>query len=178
MSEKIQTMEEGRRLLRENWQKGIPCPLCTQLVKLYRRKLNSQMGRALILIYRHQANDSRITWLDVNAFLLKCGINSGEANVALLRHWNLLERKPERKADGNNAGMYRITELGCRFVRGEIAVPKYIFLFNQKLYQTCDPVEQITIRQALGQRFDYAELMTEAGVRPIVSKQETNLRLF
>ena len=169
MGEPITTIEEGKRFLTERWREGVCCPLCTQMVKLYRRKLSSQMARALLLIYRHFAADARLArdpnyWLDVNDFLLQCGVNSGEANVALLRHWNLLERKPERQGDGNRAGLYRMTELGCRFARGAVAVPKDVFLFNDRLYEPVEAVERITIKEALGSKFNYEELT--AGLAP------------
>lgn len=163
MSETITTIEEGKQFLTEHWLEGVCCPVCMQKVKLYKRPLNSQMARALLLIYRHFAADARLAkdssyWLDVNDFLLQCGVNSGEANVALLRHWALIERKPERQKDGNRAGLYRITELGCRFSRGAVTVPKYVLLFNDRLYEPTKPFKRITVKEALGEKFNYEEL--------------------
>lgn len=156
------TLEEARTFLRKHFDKGAQCPVCRQFVKRYQRKLNSRMAYALILIYYHFRSVGAGTnhWLDVNKYLLSKDVHSGAANVALLRFWDLLERKPDKKSDGNHSGMYRITDLGIRFVQGECRVPKYIYLYNSRvLKRDLLEVEQISIQQALGDRFNYTELM-------------------
>ncbi len=157
----ITTIQQGKEFLRAKLEEGANCPCCEQRVKLYRRKLNHQMARALIMIYRYFISHPQTVWLDVNDFLLKRGVNSGEANVALLRHWGLIERKPDAKEDGNpSVGMYSITHLGRQFVEGRMTVPEAVYLYNQKRYRRkLLDIEQITIRQALANKFDYDELM-------------------
>lgn len=158
----IRTIQEGKDYLRQNWQStsGAICPCCKQTVKLYRRKLNAQMAYSLILIYRHYVNNPQTVWLDLNDFLLTRGVNSGESNAALLRHWGLIERKPELKQDGNRAGLYSITTAGRLFVESKVRVKKYTYFYNNKIYRPdLLDTETIGIQEALGSKFNYSELM-------------------
>ncbi len=52
MSDKLYTMEEAKQLLKDNWEKGIDCPCCTQFVKLYKRPLYSAQAYSLIRLYK------------------------------------------------------------------------------------------------------------------------------
>ncbi len=139
-------------------RRGLHCPLCDQFSKVYRRKLNSQMARSLILIYRF-FETNRDEWVDINNYLLRFDIHPGKANVSLLRHWKLIERRDGEREDGNpRTGFYRLTENGRLFVQGRLLVPTYIKLYNDELLE----LEQHSftdIHQALGNKFNYTELM-------------------
>lgn len=66
------------------------------------------------------------------------------------------------REDGSaRVGDYRVTEMGRAFVRGEIAVPKHLYIYNNAVLEVEDaaPVKQIKIREAFGKRFNYDELM-------------------
>ena len=55
-------------------------------------------------------------------------------------------------------GFYKITELGKKFVAREVSVPMYIFLYNGATVKRLD-TETIDIYEALGEKFNYNELM-------------------
>lgn len=134
------------------------CPLCEQTVRVYKRKLHAQMARALVLIYRFFETHPD-EWLDINNYLLKVGVHSGKSNVALLRHWGLIERRAGEKDDGNpNCGRYRITDKGRLFVQSRLTVPKYIRLYNNRLLEM-DERQTTDIHSALGDDFYYSELV-------------------
>lgn len=149
-------IEEAKERLALGMERGVTCPCCDQFVKLYRRKLSSGMARALICIY-HDAVDDQ--WLDVTACLMRRRLSAANTNAALLRYWELLEQMPGERADGSRrVGFYKITSVGREFVTGVMTVPRYIYLYNNTLIERdCD--ERITIQDALGDRFNYAELM-------------------
>jgi hypothetical protein len=53
--------------------------------------------------------------------------------------------------------MWKPTELGIKFVKNEINLPKHIFLYNNKFLKFSD--EKINVIEALGDKFNYDELM-------------------
>jgi hypothetical protein len=149
------SLSGARAWVQSNLHTGVSCPCCGQLCKVYKRKLNATMTRALILIYHWFQAHPQKKWLHVPDFLVKVKADSTIAggDVSKLRYWDLLEaRQGER-----SAGFYRITDLGCKFVENKAAVPCYAYIYNQLLLRMSDDVT--TIDQALGDRFDYKELM-------------------
>lgn len=158
------TIAEAKEFLRNNWKKGVPCPCCTQFVKLYKRKLNSGMAWTLVKIYietkstisdTHPLSAQHLSWIPVKEFLRVNKYHNGH-DWTLLQHWGLLE---ERKTDEGlpSSGRWRITESGKAFVDMKLMVPKHISFFNSKEWERSD--ELINIKQALGDKFNYDELM-------------------
>ncbi|MEX2716777.1 MAG: hypothetical protein Q6370_010790 [Candidatus Sigynarchaeota archaeon] len=154
------TAEDAKVFVQQNLQQGVTCPTCGQFCKVYRRKLNATMALALILIYQFFKNNPHAEWLHVAAFLVKVKRDSSIAggDVVKLRYWGLLERAKGERDDGSDrVGRYRITELGRQFVEGKVKVASHVLLYNQMLLGVSS--EMISIREALGTRFRYDELM-------------------
>lgn len=148
------TLEEGQQLLKQNIDQGMNCPCCGQFAKQYRRKLNSFMAYALILIDRHFRTSDE--WLHVPSYLVRMGARDREC--AKLRYWGLLqEMEAVREDNSPHAGYYRITEEGKAFVRGEYQVPRYVHLYDNRVSGYTG--EPIGIKEALGDHFRYDELM-------------------
>lgn len=79
-------------------------------------------------------------------------------DFSYLVHWRLLEKMEGKRPDGSKKnGFYKITDKGVRFVKQEITVPQTLIIYNGK----CEGFEgdQVSIKDGLGKRFDYAELM-------------------
>lgn len=156
------TLEEAKQVLRSNWEKGAHCPCCHQFVKLYKRKLNSTMAYALVLMSRHPRH-SPLDYFHVPEWLAmftsSAAIRGGD--FSKLRYWGLIEEDQRERDDGSRrAGFYRMTDLGCGFVSQRERVPKYIYLYNQKVVTRANPdTETIDILEALGNKFHYADLM-------------------
>lgn len=134
-------------------EEGAACPCCGQNVKLYRRKLYSTLARQLIMLYHARGNDAD-GWLhigEINVFI------SGGGDLAKVRYWGLVEAADERTPVENSAGMWRITDRGVAFVECRLRVHKYVLLFDGRVIGFAG--EEITIREALGSSFDYAELI-------------------
>lgn len=157
------SLEEAKQFVQANLKRGTVCPCCGQHAKVYRRTINSTMARALMLIYQHLQKHPTPDWIHVSSFLVHAKGDSSIAggDVVKLRFWGLLERAVGVRPDGSNRiGEYKLTDLGRRFVEGAATVPSYVLLFNQELLGISP--DMISIQDALGQAFNYAELMRAA----------------
>jgi len=139
---------------------GVFCPCCGQFAKIYKRKLNVCMAYALGLIAREQKRRPN-EWLHAPSYLHKAAVRGPTVrggDFAKLVHWGALIPKPEIRNDGSNrAGFYKITKTGLDFVDGKIKLAKHIHLYAGRF---CGfSTELTTFRQALGEDFDYDELM-------------------
>ena len=152
----METVVDAKRYLRDNWEKGTDCPCCGQLVKLYKRKLTSGMARALISLYKETKGDIH-TYVHIS----RLGrLNGGE--FAQLKRWGLIWDQESSDPDvQRTSGKWAITAKGVQFVTGLAAVPKYVYTYNMKTIGKSEN-QLTTISQALGNRFNYADLM--AGV--------------
>lgn len=149
------TVNEMRDELFEKLGNGeqLPCPVCSQNCKLYKRKLNAMQAVFLCwLVNRFRDNGG--CWINVpKEYKRNIGGEYGK-----LAHWELIELKPnDDDPSKRTSGLWRPTLKGIDFVNEVQTVPKYIYLYNNLLHKVSK--EQTTIREALGDKFDYEELM-------------------
>jgi hypothetical protein len=143
---------EAREQLRQLVGDGHHCPCCTQLVKLYKRKINSTQARALILMFRECGRG----WGHLPS--LRTHLAPYHSNEEpKLRYWGLLEEEKAVRPDGGRSGWWRVTEAGEAWITGEITVRKYARVFDGRCRGLAGP--EITIHDALSTKFDYKELM-------------------
>ena len=147
-------LKEAVKWVLEHRIDGVECPCCGQFVKVYRRKLNAAMAQALMEFYERMLDSDDFVHVPSSTDMSRLG-----GDWAKLAHWGLIEERSIERDDGcKHAGWWRITELGRRFVRDEVRIPSHVLLFNQQRLGM-DERATISIRQALGDRFDYSELM-------------------
>lgn len=146
------TLAEAQAWLRARIDDGERCPCCTQRAQVYRRKINSGMARAFIQFYRAYGTD----WGHKPTALK--GLGAAARDESLLRYWDLWVEADEPREDGGRAGWWQVTERGEQFVLGYTRVPKYARIYDSRLLRF-DTEEFVTIKDALGDRFDYDELM-------------------
>ena len=147
----MKTIEEAKKYLRENMQEGVPCPCCTQMVKIYKRKLTSGMAVALIRLYHESGGDT-----SKYVHITKLGhLNGGE--FAQLKRWNLIEEAINEDTSKRTSGTWAITPKGIKFVKRQIEVPSHLYTFDSKTVGVVD--ETVDIKTALGRKFNYAEMM-------------------
>ena len=93
-------------------------------------------------------------------------LGSGEA-PSLLPFWGLIQCRPNDEPTKKHSGVWRPTKLGYDFSRDRVTVPRTAVVHNNVL----DRLEgdQIGIRQCLGKKFSYEELMG-AGVAAAAEK--------
>lgn len=168
---KTSTLEQAQDWLRARLDDGAKCPCCKQHAKIYKRKLNSGMAASLIAFAKvTQQTQPKDGWLKVpddfvQTTKLVTVLSNREYNK--LRFWGLLEGQgPDQslEADTPYSGMWRITELGLKFVRGDAKVARHVYLYDNRQMKgpTSGVVEEIDIKQALGDKFNYIELMESA----------------
>lgn len=147
------TIAAGKKWLQARLAKGEKCPLCNQNAKLYKRKINSGMAKALISMHLHTGAFGKSGWV----YLPGISHLWQGRDEAGLRYWGLIEESTEPREDGGRAGWWRVTERGRLFVLDGTTVPTYALIYDGKVmgYEG-DPVG---IRDALGSKFSYAELM-------------------
>lgn len=141
------SLGDAQAWLRDRVDDGVKCPCCTQLAKVYRRTITAPMAMTLIRAYRQ----NRRLWFNLPALAPRGG------DDAKLRYWMFIEEMPNENPKTRTSGWWRITEYGERFVLGELAVPKYAHIYDGRVLKMSG--EKIDIKQALKNKFDYAELM-------------------
>lgn len=131
------------------FNEGANCPCCGQFAKVYQRTINSAMARALILFHKEGGTTEWVHGPSIT--------RAARADEAKLRYWELIEESAGRREDGARAGLWRVTPAGEQFVRGLRQVPRYALIYDGRLLGFDGDL--IGIKEALGTRFDYAELM-------------------
>lgn len=158
MNDEEMTLSEAKSWLREQVRNGgARCPCCTQNVKVYRRSLPSATARTMIAMYHQDEGRDYVYLPTLLDTIKKTAYQGGYATYG--HYWGLMERQDGRRDDGSNrVGWWRLTDLGRSFVRGTATVPRYAHIYDSRLLSFSGP--QFSIRQALGTRFDYDELMS------------------
>lgn len=151
------TIAEGKDFLRDGWEKGVDCPCCKQRVQLYPVALSSGMARSLIALYKlDKEKPGYYHHSKFDVWRLNLGYAGGA--FAKVRYWGLAVDQPnEDDPAKRTSGMWAITDKGRAFVEGNLTVPAKVKLFNKKSYGFDG--NHINIREALGTKFDYQELM-------------------
>lgn len=153
MDPKTTTLGEAKDWLRARVRDGARCPCCDQYAKVYRRKLNASMARALIALARESGGAE----VHLFRFLRERRIQHSDAPA--LRHWGFIKEADREREDGNpRAGYYRITQAGLDFAERRTSAASHALLYDNRLLQL-DTEAMTTIVGALGRRFDYDELM-------------------
>lgn len=144
-------------------REGYTCSCCGQFVKLYARSINSNMGIALICLYKNR--DKGFVHLE-NLMSEQGYKRCGDASY--LRHYQLIESLNEERKDGSKRnGMYKITGRGIMFCEKKLTVQKKFLIFNNKLEGF--EGEEVNIEDVLGEKFDYSKLMEKT---PVIEKKK------
>lgn len=150
----MDTLQLAKNNMRQgmNTPTGVQCPCCGQLVKLYRRKIHASMVRPLISLYHHTCRGEEFV------HYRKLDGAVGNPDYTKLAYWALIEPMPnDIDPAKKDSGSWKLTDLGIVYVRGNIALPKYKWVFNGTVHETS--TETASIHDAIGDKFDYAELM-------------------
>lgn len=118
--------------------------------RAYHRPLNSGQAVSMIRLYRLVGRN----WAHLSSTI---GTKSREETK--LAHYGLIESAHARRVDGAKAGVWRITEKGELFVKGLIKVPSHAWFGPKNTLIELDYTKMVNIKQVLGMKFDYQELM-------------------
>lgn len=166
------TLSEARAHLHAHWVEGTTCPCCRQRVQLYRRTITSGMALALMAFAREdrrrEAADPAAHAADPfihaeDLFKRIPGLpRSARGDFTKLRYWGLIIPAEGRREDGSSRnGYWAITNAGHAFAGDALRVTRYVYLYNNERYNPPPGAREgtITIREALGSRFDYDQLV-------------------
>lgn len=143
---------------RGKWSReGVICPCCTQLVKVYQRKLTSTMVKNLAQLAQkfEQTHD----WVHIHDI----GLTSGSGDFAKLQYWGFIMSKKNDDSKKRCSGLWMPLKKASDFLYRDLPVPKAMNVFNGKcIGPVCDDggsIPRTTAREAAGDKFDYAELI-------------------
>lgn len=133
---------------------GCSCPACGQLSRVYMRKLNAGMAASLCWLVRTAGPG--LSWVHVNKDAPKWVVRSRE--LAKLAHWGLLVDKKNKDTKKRTSGLWKPTLTGVDFAYDRIEIPKYVYLYDNTVMGISP--ETVVIQDALGDKFDYGDLMS------------------
>ena len=146
------TLQDAKEQLEANLTEGVTCPCCSRFAKRYRRKLHAEMGRYLVNVYKRDQFGTE--WIHIREIMP--GVVKASTDASYLVHYGLIEC---RGSEGG-AGWYRTTPFGREFVEGKRMAKSHFFVYGGESQGFSG--DYVSIKQVLGTKFDYAELM--AGV--------------
>lgn len=150
--------ERARLLAQRRQTGGTICGACDQRVKEYRRIVGASQASALIRLFL-AAPDGE--WRHVDHL----GLTTNQrGDFAKLRFWGLIEERPKDDEDTTTrtSGLWRIEEKGRAFVNGRRNIRPYCWMYDGEPTEWA-PESDWSIRDALGKKFDYEELMRGTG---------------
>ena len=144
----MRTIAEAKQHLRKNFKTGTKCPCCNKYVKAYKRKLNSGIARALIIMYKLNAYNGH--YVHVQNEFAKLKLRATTMDYAYAEKWGLID-------DGYKIGTWTLTHKGKLFVKNQSYLPDHCLVYNGNVYSWSKDL--ICIEDALTTSFDYQEMM-------------------
>lgn len=134
-------LREARQWLAKQFREGegVCCPACGQRVQRYSRQIYNTMVQGLKFIAENPGTKSN-----------KILRFQGGGDYAKLIHWGLLEK---RDSDGS----WQITPKGREFLRGNIMVPKYVYIYNSTVFGRSE--EHVNVYQCADKGFVFEETL-------------------
>jgi len=134
--------------------KGTTCPCCGRKFKVYSRGINSGMAQILIWLARNYAVGEWVhTRRDAPRFVLE------KNEIGKLAYWGMVETQINADGKKNKSGIWCVTQRGVDFVMKRTREKSHAYLLKGKVIGYKD--ELVTIEDALGKEFNYAEMMVE-----------------
>ncbi len=130
---------------------GAICPCCDRWAKIHRRRIPASAVRVLVQLFTysqthgdgfHHYTDfkkSKVGW-----------------EFVLFRYFGLIERQEKAPDHKKTSGMYRMTDMGRAFVRGDTTIPRRVHLFDTQMVGHSPRRQYIT---DIWPDFNYRELM-------------------
>lgn len=135
---------------------GVTCDECGSYCKVYDRRIHYSMARWLISLVRRYEKEPR--WYSTRESW-SLAINGGTGDIGKLAYWELTEHCENTDSKKRTSGLWRPARQGFAFVHNKIRLPKYARTYKDTLL--CLHGMEVSIRDCLGKKFDYGELMQE-----------------
>lgn len=165
--ESYTSLEDSKRAFEADIEKDDEaiCETCGRKTKVYRRKLNSSMARGLVWLVNQAVSweDKKIqdiAWINIPEKAPREFVKSFQ--LGTLKHWGLVEQKKNSDKTKRTSGVWRPTHQGALFVvHPWMEVRSHAIIRNGFLEKLDGKL--IGIEKALGEHFDYEELMRGGG---------------
>ena len=156
----FETMAEAKEYLHDNWKKGVRCPCCGQLVKLYKYKLDASKAVGMISAYKLDKKYRGESFHLTRDFANVLKKNANALHYTKMQYYDFL-RPDTSKEDPSKkgSGWWYVTKKGKDFVEGRIRVPAVFYVYDGKCIGFGK--ETVNVREALAEKFDYEQLMAE-----------------
>ncbi len=143
--------------------RGTTCRCCGKFAKVYPRKFNARMARTLIYSYPF-FKQHPYDFLHLEHFLIDTH-NFNPGDHGKLVWWAMMEKSDEPPRSGaKTSGRYCMTAKGRAFTENKLRVPGRCLEYMSVI--ECFYGGQVNIEDALGNAFNYRELMrSSAGQR-------------
>lgn len=154
------TLADARaRFFRELEEGPAVCSCCDRLASKDVRQIHSTMGLGLIVLSKLGGEERRPVHVrELVERLRRLGTTNPAADFAKLRWWGLIEDPGIPPEEGQkSAGFWVLTDRGRDFVAGAATVPAKVVRWNKETEGF--EGERVSIRDVLGDRFNYDELM-------------------
>lgn len=148
------SLQEAKDLVFLHLDDGISCPCCQQYARRYRRKFNSTMARSLIWLVR-EWRESDSSWVDVAKTAPRWLVRSNQ--LPTVRWWGLVERPVSEDPTRKHLGLWLPTRKGILFASNLLRLPSHAVTYRGIVEELNGGL--ISIHDALGDHFDYSELM-------------------
>ena len=143
-------LEIARQEVEDGKDEGVTCRCCGQFCKLYRRKLNSNMAAFLCRLVVRFDGETPIHHSEIRD-------SKQGRDYPHLAAWGLMFDSPSPDGKKRRSGWWTPTSKGIDFAHRRIRVPQYALVFDGKVEGYGG--EDIGVVDALGDRFDYREMM-------------------
>lgn len=133
--------------------KGARCPCCNQMFKIYKIPMNGTQVSLLKNAYLQHG----LGWFHISSLR---NHDSGSGAFAKLRYYGFLV---EQVHDGNpkkrTSGIWRVTEDGAKFLKGELRVRKKAVILTGNFLGLDG--ELVSVFDVMGETFNYQKLMED-----------------
>lgn len=141
--------------------KNQECETCTQNVRMYKTKIHSKMAQALILMYKEEEQfQDRFTHMPT--LCQNNNLRYQDVSLAKAAYWGLIEAAKNDDPKKKDSGLWKLTTLGRNFVKKEIEIDKFVYVYDSKVYrQVMNEThrEKVEITDSLGDDFNYTDMM-------------------
>lgn len=135
------------------------CPVCGRFAKVWRRKIHASIAAWLVALYRAGAGTRFVHIDEVMPYLppaLRAKARSS-SDYCIIKYWGLAFQDAANQGDDKKvSGKWRLTQDGWRFARGEMSIPKYAYVFDDKVLKFDG--DDVFIKDCIGNSFSYNEL--------------------
>lgn len=158
--EKLYTLEEAKQIIKDELRlqldKGAHCDICTQYVRMYKKRLSSTAVGMMIRLYKLEKHTEE-PFHHLNELMKGYSI-SGCGDFATARFWGLIEEMSNDDPTKKASGMWALTNNGKKFILNQARVKSHARIYNAKCYGLDG--EYINVKEALRKKFNYEELMS------------------